>query len=386
MLRENTSNCTEIWRNDLENRIDTEIRSIVPDVETLLVNVLNASTYIGDDLLVIIFNVLVEIRSPPFQNTSNASIIDRFIQGPFDSPSEEKAYIAFLRSTGCPQFVNVTGVDFVVPREAEQQSTSSGSVFSTGLVSALAAAVGVIIIVGGTLIFMRVRSGSSAADMKDFSDDERVFSQYNGGMEYAASEMGGGHEYASEIGVRSSNPEVSTLGDPIPYGAERARDDMSSIGSTSLEYDYQKAFADVQSCTNSYVAGSTTNEGASATLAGLLDDPSLSSRSHIISLPRDDDVLGELYASEETFEVLAPPGLLGLVLQSSLEDGRPAVHSIKPRSVLADVVRVGDRLVSVDGEDVTIMRASDVSQLIAEKKNHEVRRLVFSRPVGGGSR
>jgi hypothetical protein len=383
MLRDNASNCTEIWRNDLQNRVDTEIRSIVPNLETLQVNVFNASTYIGDDLLVIIFNILVEIRSPPFQNVSNDMIIDRFIQGPFDSPSEEKLYIVFLRSTGCPQFVNVTGVDFVVPRETEQQSTSSGSVFSTGLVSALAAAVGVIIIVGGTLIFMRVRNGSSS-DLKDYSDDERVFSQYgNGDMEYAASEMGGGHEYASEIGVRSSNPDVSTLGDPIPFGAERARDDLSSIGSTSLEYDYQKAFADAQSCANSYVAGSTTNEGASATIAGLLDDPSLSSRSHIISLPRDDDAFRELYASEETFEVLAPPGLLGLVLQSSVEDGRPAVHSIKPRSVLADVVRVGDRLVSVDDEDVTIMRASDVSQLIAEKKNHEVRRLVFSRPAGG---
>mmetsp|Transcript_5109 Transcript_5109/g.8387 ORF Transcript_5109/g.8387 Transcript_5109/m.8387 type:complete len:139 (-) Transcript_5109:48-464(-) len=77
--------------------------------------------------------------------------------------------------------------------------------------------------------------------------------------------------------------------------------------------------------------------------------------------------------------------MLGLVLEAA-SDGVPIVHAIKSTSPLSDQVQVGDRLVSVDGDDVTVLLASDVSRLISLKREQQVRRFVFSRPGSGAPR
>jgi C-terminal processing protease CtpA/Prc len=64
-------------------------------------------------------------------------------------------------------------------------------------------------------------------------------------------------------------------------------------------------------------------------------------------------------------------------------DGVPTIHNIKPASALAEQVQIGDRLLSVDGIDVSIMLASDVSRLIASRKEALVRKFIFVRPRKG---
>ena len=59
-------------------------------------------------------------------------------------------------------------------------------------------------------------------------------------------------------------------------------------------------------------------------------------------------------------------------------NGVPVVHAIKQESVLCDRVHVGDRLISVDGENVTSMTAVQVSKLISLKSDQR-RVLVFLR-------
>jgi hypothetical protein len=62
------------------------------------------------------------------------------------------------------------------------------------------------------------------------------------------------------------------------------------------------------------------------------------------------------------------------------KDGSPTVHTIKITSILYGQVCVGDRLLYVDGVDVSTMLAIDVSKMIAAKKHRSSRRLVFGRP------
>lgn len=81
---------------------------------------------------------------------------------------------------------------------------------------------------------------------------------------------------------------------------------------------------------------------------------------------------------EERFDVVAPAGKLGMVIDTP-NGGVPVVHAIKETSVLADQVRVGDRLLSVDGEDCTGMTAMQVSKLISLKSEKPARVLIFSR-------
>jgi PDZ domain len=68
------------------------------------------------------------------------------------------------------------------------------------------------------------------------------------------------------------------------------------------------------------------------------------------------------------FEVMVPPGMLGLVIDTPNESV-PVIRAIKPTSVLYPQVQVGDRLISVDQQNVTSMTALQVSQLITQKQN-----------------
>lgn len=97
------------------------------------------------------------------------------------------------------------------------------------------------------------------------------------------------------------------------------------------------------------------------------------------SLFADDSSFEQQFAElEDRFDVVAPAGKLGMVIDTP-NGGVPVVHAIKDTSVLADRVRVGDRLVSVDGEDCTTMTAMQVSKLISLKSEKPARVLMFVR-------
>merc|ERR1712003_279567 len=81
---------------------------------------------------------------------------------------------------------------------------------------------------------------------------------------------------------------------------------------------------------------------------------------------------------EDRFEVVAPAGKLGMVIDTP-SGGMPVVHAIKDTSILADRVMVGDRLISVDDIDTTGFTAMQVSRLISQKAHQETRTLMFSR-------
>jgi hypothetical protein len=87
---------------------------------------------------------------------------------------------------------------------------------------------------------------------------------------------------------------------------------------------------------------------------------------------------------EERFDVIAPAGKLGMVIDTPAGCS-PIVHAIKETSVLAHKVRVGDRLLSVDDEDCTGMTAMQVSKLISLKSEKPARVLTFARSATNAS-
>ena len=92
----------------------------------------------------------------------------------------------------------------------------------------------------------------------------------------------------------------------------------------------------------------------------------------------DDNSFEKMYGEEEKIEVVAPPGKLGVVIDTPL-NGSPIVHAIKESSVLADRVRIGDQLISVDGKDTREMTAIRVSKLISSKATNPRRYMIFLR-------
>lgn len=350
-LQVDDTNCTVAWQKKVERGIEREVRKVVPRLETLETMIFNPRTDVDNSAVSLIFDVLIEIRSPVLDHD-----IYRYIQGPFDTQEEKDSFARFLRSTGCPQFVNVGTIDVLIPEEEMKEASVRDADPPTALIIGLSVAIAAMLLLVAIFVFVRIRRNHKITN-----------ADVNGVTLYASDDNKGDDGYASEIGVGSSY-DVSTLGDPLPPEVIRLPEvgDASTMGSHSLDYDFQKAYVGACSTTDSIVTNETCAE--------------------------DSRLAPSLLGAEETFattgrqfEVIAPSGLLGLILESSYEDGQPSVHSIKPNSVLAIEVEIGDRLLSVDGEDITMMQASEVSRLIASKKDQASRVFVFSRQRHQGS-
>ena len=75
----------------------------------------------------------------------------------------------------------------------------------------------------------------------------------------------------------------------------------------------------------------------------------------------------------------APPGWLGVVIDTPEDMGPPIVYEIMENSPIASQIRLGDQLISVDEVDVDRMTASQVSRIIADRSNNPLRRLCVVR-------
>ena len=185
---------------------------------------------------------------------------------------------------------------------------------------------------------------------------------------------------ASEV-VFERQDDISTLDDPVVgvvgmSAANSVRDEQTaSIGN---DYDYTKQYLRAQGLSSLGDSGELSRQ-----LPGSSFSPTSSSRSSgqvskvigpaVASFFSDEGSYDQEYARdsvEQRFEVVVPPGKLGMVIDTP-GGIAPVVHAIKPDSILASAVIVGDHLLSVDGEDVTYMTAVQVSKLISLKADQQ---------------
>jgi len=81
---------------------------------------------------------------------------------------------------------------------------------------------------------------------------------------------------------------------------------------------------------------------------------------------------------EEIIHIFAPPGKLGVIIDTP-NDGPPVVSGIKDPSVIAGKVKIGDKLIAVDDEDVSHMTAIAVSKVIGRKSTNPSRKFTIRR-------
>jgi len=195
--------------------------------------------------------------------------------------------------------------------------------------------------------------------------------------------------------------DISTLGDPVYPGGVAGmfaphQSYQTEEGEESLvaDYDYNQAYRGAGETPSVSTAGGT--KSAQGVLRRMDEGSDHSSRNRVssasevgtsvsgrgeISLFSDDNSFERMYGEEEEFEIIAPSGKLGVVIDTPYNGGNvPVVHAIKDTSILADRVRIGDKLLSVDGQDTRNMSAIKVSKLISVKAMEPQRRLVFLRP------
>lgn len=298
------------------------------------------------------FDVAILLRSP-----EESHDVGRYIGGAFNSVDDKQSYIVDLRLTQQPAFDNTISVDVQVPDAAPTPAPRTPVESSTMNVGIIIGVVAVALSgmgLAGFLLYTRRKNRRRRIQSEAEKDPPPTD---------VPSTSNNGRTYAGEIHMHD-NDDVSNLTDPYGMGSRAGLGAEGSMAGETIEnYEFWKNYRANQTI------GSTSHEGSE----------------HNILVEEDDDTLRIQYLEEDKFEVGAPAGMLGLVLEAA-PDGVPIVHAIKSTSPLSDQVQVGDRLVSVDGDDVTILLASDVSRLISLKRDQHVRRFVFSRPGSGAPR
>jgi hypothetical protein len=354
-----TEECTAVWADYVTQSMEREVQQVIPVFETLRVQTYNVSrdTFADLEVLAFFYDVRIGIRSAIIVHNTR-----RYIGGPFDSSSEQDAMVEAMRATGCPEFARIRDVRVILPADTNLSGAtrggSGGSAANTGVIAGSVVAVAAAAMLVAIFIFVRIKRRRDV--LGEIIVDATQNPGYFGGND---------NDIVSEIGGMRTDLEVSTLGDPIPQGTflVPGTGDLSTAGSFSLDYDYKDHYPAYYQEVPS-IAEEVSRFGGDS-LSNIL-------------VPADDDTFEAQYGLDEQFEVLAPPGVLGLILETN-NDGVPTINKIKESSALADQVQIGDRLLSVDGIDVSIMLASDVSRLIASRKDAPIRKFVFTRPMKG---
>jgi len=319
------------------------------------------------DSYAIEFDLSIEYRS--FKDDYD---FDGLVWSAFDSPVRQTNYANRLKGKS-DIFRSVQGVEVVVegfkpppePIIGKQESKKA----DTGvIVGSTVGSVAFIILI--VLLVLRGRNSKSVEDNEATETHATPSTTKN-------------VKVSTEILVELQD-DISTLGDPMHgqgmmmKGVEK--DEMTAT--VGDDYDYAKL---VRNSRGPPLYGGAANIRDRATSEDLSKMSSLQSLS-MSKLGKigdnyfaDDASFEEQFVNpEERLEIVAPAGKLGMVIDTPNGD-IPVVHAIKQTSVLVDQVCVGDRLLSVDGEDCTGMTAMQVSKLISLKSEKPARVLVFGR-------
>jgi len=336
--------------------------------------------------LLIEFNLEIDIRSPA--NLTPRDMLNSVLET-YDTIDEQNGFIMALQTYdgNDNSFEAVDRVDIVIDGNRVKNKQN---------LMALPEGKGVEFygpIIGGSVVALLIgvilwRRKADVVSIREVDENETPMSFQNTAA-FNESIRTPDFRLASEIHVDAEEQDISTLGDPHPapnhYGVSGA-----VIGNDSQShpafggFDFTRAYggaaggglvpndAGIQSALDPQISPNV--DAASSTDQSSIDQEN-------ISLFTDDESFERMYgggeADDERIELVAPPGKLGVVIDTPLS-GIPMVHAIKDTSVLSGQVLIGDKLVSVDGTDTTQMSAIRVSKLISSKAQNQ-RILVFHR-------
>jgi len=338
--------CTSFYENDISGSSFQTSISVTNFFVTS-----NSKRYmrgLQNSAVIVTYNQVVS-----YSNTGNADITDDYLaKAPFASSEEIDSFKDILQNSnnvvleGVVDVSAVTFADELVPigppsptepPKDKDEKDGEGFKLSLPAIIGIACGAGALVIIA-ILFWIYCRS----SDTKKLDD-----------------------ENTPPPNVSIKPDDVSTLAPPETNGGNFGDRSLGTV-----DYDYSKAYQD-KDHSISFAGGTLgsdtqdfsfpANAGATGAALG----------------PYDDDY-GKGKFKDEILHIFAPPGKLGVVIDTP-DDGAPIVHAVKETSVVVDKVKVGDKLVAVDDEDVRTLTAIKVSKLISRKSANPSRKLTVLR-------
>jgi len=328
------------------------IQSQIPQLSSLRRNLEDSPNSTGPLIasnLTVVFGVRFFIRAVLEEHN-----VRRYVGATLDTAEDQEMFILQLKSSGESAFQNLSYAHLVLPPEESTIEPSQENFDPETLGVGISIGIATIAVGGAALIGVAFYMWGRRKPRK---------TRRQKGPEQAVDDSRSGEEEDNDdmmvLNV-TERPDVSTLGDP--YCISGPTDASLGEETNSLPYDYKVAAEVLPS-----IGGVSASYSFSSEMS-----------SNNVYLQTDDETLGAQYEIEDRVEVEAPPGMLGLVLESDSE-GFVTVCDVKERSPLADRIIFGDKLVAVDDVDVTVMPVGSVMHLIASRQANPVRKLTFNR-------
>ncbi len=85
-------------------------------------------------------------------------------------------------------------------------------------------------------------------------------------------------------------------------------------------------------------------------------------------------------AGRSRITIQAPAGRLGIILANKADARGTVVSGVRSNSALVDRITPGDRIVAIDGEDVSLMTVSEITTIMARKADFERTLTVLTTP------
>ena len=294
----------------------------------------------------------------------------QLIASSFDSDQDRTAYIDQLQADNDDTYKNLDKVELL--DDGMPLTVSAASEDNLGIIIGAAVGGGVVVLGLAILLFVKKRKAekkgkaTTPMSVNEMSANEMSPKLSNLSTTVPPASLGTPDAHLTTITLGTPD-EVSTLGDPVLAGMQFVDSggvDEHTASVNDVDYDYVKAQRGLWESPQ----GSKKSLGSKSyfpSSLGQIESDVLSDDNSFEALFQDEDP-----RMEERFTVIAPPGKLGMVLDALPGEG-PLVHAINGTSVLKDRIRVGDRLISVDAEDVRKMSAVIVSALITQKSQQE---------------
>jgi len=184
------------------------------------------------------------------------------------------------------------------------------------------------------------------------------------------------------VKYRRMGQQNAYSGEPVGNGPKSSmRQFDSGDGNGDLEYGNGNGGGDSGTYSNGFGSSSSMSRRSSSSKFPGMTTFDESAFEHLTSSQGGN---GSSH-SEKMIQIIAPPGKLGVVVDTPPSGGCAYVCEIKNTCPIRNEIQLEDRIIAVDRDDVQKMSSVDVSKLLAKRSRNEERKITVLRRVKGPS-
>mmetsp|Transcript_10657 Transcript_10657/g.17645 ORF Transcript_10657/g.17645 Transcript_10657/m.17645 type:complete len:847 (-) Transcript_10657:165-2705(-) len=229
-----------------------------------------------------------------------------------------------------------------------------------------------------------------AADMESLSGRSNRSKNSGGGRSHKSHRSHRSHRSSRRRPKSSSNESVDSRGSRNSRNSRGSRyshkstrsylsqmsEQSRSVANDLLRLEMQLAMVGSQENGEegaAAVGGRTAGGSAGGSVGG-------SSRASRTSRKSSATTRSSAITKRSKVSVIAPPGKLGIILANKADSKGTVVSGVRTSSVLAEKISPGDRIIAIDGEDVSRMTVSEITTIMARKSEFERTLTVLTTP------